>query len=469
MRAVKLGLMIVGTVAGILVALFGIFLIYAAFEPNVLVVPSGIGGDALWGAIFILSGVPITIFCLSSIREEERNQIATEGAEKVLLGQKKLKEVAYCRRCGYQNTDDANFCRNCGLQLKAELEIKRPSPKTLWYKAGRRELTTSYPPSPYYVPTETRGSRIGKLSLVLIFLVIVFTTSNVMTYISLWNLNKQQESMTHEYSSVQSSYNNLKSSYEKIKSDYESVLRNYESLNRSVSGLFNILCYYSIPEAFKRSLNDGEVRETSSVVSTICDRNDFWGTHERIYNYITSNIKYAYDVDMPHIVGYSGIWYGSKYYISDFTIKNTRDYVQSPSLTLKISQGDCEDQAVLAYAMMKYYEKYVCGVEYSLYIAEITFNDGNGHVSLIRPVKGGKICIIDPAMHYLTSTSDWWGLLHKIASKDVRSELQAYSNHCMLNGGISYVKLYEVNISDGSYRVVAEGNLSELAVSLGES
>jgi len=48
------------------------------------------------------------------------------------------------------------------------------------------------------------------------------------------------------------------------------------------------------------------------------------------------------------------------------------------------------------------------------------------------------------------------------ASKSAASELQAYSNNWLLNGGINSITLYDVDISDGSYQIVASGGLSEI-------
>ncbi len=41
------------------------------------------------------------------------------------------------------------------------------------------------------------------------------------------------------------------------------------------------------------------------------------------------------------------------------------NYVQDPLFTAKHREGDCEDQAILVYAMIKYYQIYIYGKEYA--------------------------------------------------------------------------------------------------------
>ena len=142
-------------------------------------------------------------------------------------------------------------------------------------------------------------------------------------------------------------------------------------------------------------------------------------------------------------------------YITSFEILTERNYVQTPELTLEIKQGDCEDQAILTYAMIEYYMKHIIGTEYLLYIALIDFSDGSGHTAVFLPAQGGQVCIIDPAGSYLTKTE--WG---EITAKSAQQELQAYSNYLSSYGSISSIKLYDVSIVDGSYKVVAEGGIS---------
>jgi hypothetical protein len=195
-------------------------------------------------------------------------------------------------------------------------------------------------------------------------------------------------------------------------------------------------------EAMPRVLNSYAVSATSSAVYDAgASKSDLWGSIEKIYSYIASSIKYVQDIEMP-------IWYVSetiklndRIYIYSVKYYNRWDYIQTPELTLKIRQGDCDDQAVLAYAMIKYYMRSVYGTDYALYMAYVAFSGGGAHMAVVMPVQGGNICIIDPAGHYLTST--WYG---RITSRPALEELQRYSNHWASEGGIRYMELWSIGL-----------------------
>ncbi|MEM2529151.1 MAG: zinc-ribbon domain-containing protein [Ignisphaera sp.] len=412
--------------------------------------------------------------------------------------------MSFCPYCGKPVPEWAKFCKHCGKRLTEEVPAR--------HKTQRGRVEQWPASSDYYIPVKAQKKRrIGKGTIILLLLVMMLITLNILAYVNLQEITGKYEILRNDYSKLKSNYNTLKTSYEKLKSDYnnldntyqrlksdysslevsyeklksdynalqysyqqlrlnyEYALQNYGSLSNKVSKLYNSFKLYHIPEAFKRCLNDEEIRKVASVVSQISNPNYSWDTYERIYNYIVSNIKYARDIDMLYVTEIGRILLDSNYYVVDFTIGSTSDYTQPPSLTLKIKQGDCEDQAILAYAMIKYYYRYIHGREYNLYIAEVVFNDGSAHAAVILPVMGGKVCIIDPAGNYLTSTFDSWTWTRRIASKDAVSELQAYSNHWFSNRGIKSITLYDINVSDGSYWIVASGSLSEIASFLSRS
>jgi hypothetical protein len=45
-------------------------------------------------------------------------------------------------------------------------------------------------------------------------------------------------------------------------------------------------------------------------------------------------------------------------------VETIANYVQTPEWTLTQKQGDCDDQAALEYAMLRYYNKYIAGTDY---------------------------------------------------------------------------------------------------------
>jgi len=308
-----------------------------------------------------------------------------------------------------------------------------------------------------------------KIILPVSFLIVGIFIGYMMGQLQIFQLRSEIASLQSGYSSLQSTYNSLQSEYNSLQSDYSSLQSNYQALQDAYSHLSDDVSSLNdflrslafIPDAFKRTLNDAAIKETAGAVNSAgVSRTDHWSSYQRIYNWITSNIKYVYDVEMPYLnLHWSAITSAGEHsYITGFDVLMLENYVQTPKLTLEIKQGDCDDQAILAYAMIKYYMKYVSGAEYALYIASITFNSGSAHLAVFLPVQGGQLCIVDPAGNYLTST--WWG---SITSNPALSELQSYSNHWSSQGGINNMVLYDVNVVDGSYSVIAEGNISEIA------
>lgn len=282
-------------------------------------------------------------------------------------------------------------------------------------------------------------------------------------------LQSQYSSLNNQYASLNSQYQSLQGMYNLLSSDYDALLGECARLNSTVANIISTTdSYAGLTASFPRVLNDNAVKATASAVTAAgASKSDYWGSIQKIYRYVTSNIAYVHDIEMPYwyishtmtIKGQTYI-YGADYF-------KFQNYIQTPELTLEIKQGDCDDQAILAYAMIKYYMKYVYGTEYSLYLAHVEFSDGSAHLSVVMPVQGGNICIIDPAGSYLTSTLYIWQYV--ITQKPALQELQAYSNHWKYGGGtgpITYIKLYRVNVVDGSYTVAAEGTISQVAAAL---
>jgi len=246
----------------------------------------------------------------------------------------------------------------------------------------------------------------------------------------------------------------------------EQILQDYLNLSKEVQKLRALLLSYAFaPDAFPRVLNDEAVKRTrDAVLSATSGSSDEWDAYQGIYRYVTDNIKYAYDIEMPYISDYQIRTYGGHDYVTGFLddIVNIQNYVQSPDLTLRLKSGDCEDQTVLVYAMMKYYTGYMAGTDRSVDAAYIRFSDGSGHMAIAVPVEGGKICIIDTTGGYLTSSGG------KITSKPALQELQSYSDFWAPQyGPITYMALYRVNTTDGSYTTVASGSLAAVASTVG--
>jgi hypothetical protein len=80
------------------------------------------------------------------------------------------------------------------------------------------------------------------------------------------------------------------------------------------------------------------------------------------------------------------------------------------------------------------------------------------------PVSGGEVTILDPAGNYLTKTGS------TIDSRGAVAELEAYNSHWFSqNGSITDIKLYSVNMTDGSYTTVSQGTRAQVAAWLAGS
>ena len=287
-------------------------------------------------------------------------------------------------------------------------------------------------------------------------------------------LSKEYEALKTEIENLQSQYTKLSSDYDAVQSqfrllsdDYEEVSGYLKNLSADVRSIIKLLNYYcSIPEAFEYVLNGEELMKIASTVSTVTEESkNNWFAYEKIYKYVTYQIDYAPDVEFPYIGEYFHKILDGREIITGFSVDTKMNYVQTPRFTIEYKQGDDEDQVILAYAMIKYYERNIYETEYTLYIADIKFSDGSSHLALFLPVIGGRtrenrLCILDPAGPYFTSK---YG---EITQREIPTEFEVYSKAWKTAGEIKNIKLYDIDVTDGSYTVAASGTLDEVAAFL---
>jgi len=219
------------------------------------------------------------------------------------------------------------------------------------------------------------------------------------------DLNINYETLEDQRDDVQDQYSTLSSQFNALQIDYASTKTKYKGLSNDVQDFEDLLqsyCYFE--ESFSRVLSSNEVNKVSSIVFSITRSSDIWYSYEKIYDYIVDNVEYVNDILLPYIYTYQHTSIDGDDVITSFTTNTRGEYIQTPQLTLDIEQGDCDDQAILAYAMIGYYDKYIHGTEYNLYIASIDFSEGEGHATVFLPVENGKLCIVDPAGNYLTKS-----------------------------------------------------------------
>jgi len=308
------------------------------------------------------------------------------------------------------------------------------------------------------------------------------------------SLQSTYGSLQTSHSSLQADYNALSSQYDTLQAsvdsglaslsaDYVSLQKDYDDLStmlgnsvygtpgdtQMLNNLYKLTLavrslnstlweYCNVVSSFKNTLTTADVLKMEAQVrSIIGSSTDAWANYQRIHQYITSNVKYVYDIEFPYIHGYRYIDVNGVRYLTDFDVSTIENYIQTPEWTLQNKQGDCDDQGALEYAMLRYYNKYIVGTDYNLYLAEFDFSDGSGHIAVFMPVSGGKLTILDPAGNYLTSTYS------NIASKAAASELETYNSRWASNGSITKIRLYWINLVDGSYNLVSEGTRAQVA------
>jgi len=212
-----------------------------------------------------------------------------------------------------------------------------------------------------------------------------------------------------------------------------------------------------LPEALAHVLIKNEVLAVGKLVVELnTDLNDVYETVESIYTWIINNVKDISDPEIPaplpdktrcvRIVE-------EKYCYYEVTL--VQNYIQTPWFTAKHRQGDCEDQAILAYAMIYFYLGYVRGekVADKLLFAIIDLNSGRKHAAIIMLNKNDVI-IVDPGGKYITRSG-----LSKVFPRGIYEELINYSNYWFEEGGIAYMHLYRVDVENGTYQKVAGGDI----------
>jgi hypothetical protein len=294
----------------------------------------------------------------------------------------------------------------------------------------------------------------GILGAVGIQLFVTYQISELSTKIV--ELESQYEPLLNEYSLITSQYSILESEYNFLVYHYNLVSGHLSELSNDVDILNDMLNRYcKIPEAFKYVLNEEEVNKIGATVTSITeDSTEILEACDDVYKYVTNNIDYVHDIDFPYVINYHRTTINGTEYITSFTMGSTKNYIQTPQFTLEKEQGDCDDQTVLAYAMIKYFEREIQGIENTLYIADIEFLRGSSHLAIFLPVESGRLCILDLTGHFLTSQ---YG---SITSKEAASELENYSDWwSSTEGEITHIDLYDVDVVDGNHTIAASGDL----------
>ena len=264
--------------------------------------------------------------------------------------------------------------------------------------------------------------------------------------------------MSDQHNQLAVDYANVNEELNKTRREFDITINYYEQVSDDIDDLSELLDSYTfVKDSISRVLNDQTIVEVSDTVLLILkDERSLWESYENIYDYIESKIEYTRDTEYPYLRCHNFSIDGNNL-VSGFDTYIRRNYIQTPEFTLKYKQGDCDDQAVLQYAMMKNYINYIFGANYTLYLMEITLADDISHIAVLQPVQENDICILDPAGEYLTSS------YNRIAIKEADEELRRYSEYWGKTeyGEILSITLYDVHVGTGGYRVAFEGTLDQ--------
>jgi hypothetical protein len=397
-----------------------------------------------------------------------------------------LRRSSYCALLGVKVRDPLK--PPC-LTESALLPEVKPMTEVVRPQAGAG--SEREPPAASRKQPVKKNSAALAVALILLILLVLSNATWYFEYLRLsteyTNLVNRYQDLISNYYTLLSNYNDLKRNFDflnksysslffehaKLMREYDSLLSGYASLkdksiktSSSLLSLLNeleLLAY--IPDAFKRVLNWKAVEAIGKYVNESgVNPWDYWGSIQKIYDYIRAKVRYTYDVEIPVPNPPLPPNADEELLLGGWSYTMRRDYVQTPEFTIKYGQGDCDDQAVLAYAMIKYYMIRVHGREYALYIAEIVFSNVS-HLAVFLPVRGGGLTIVDPAGSYLTVDSRG-----RICSRPASVELQRYRDWWSSgNYQIKRIELYSVDVKTGSYEQVASGTLEEIAAFLSKS
>lgn len=277
------------------------------------------------------------------------------------------------------------------------------------------------------------------------------------------NLKIEYQLLESAYSEISNNYQQLLENYSKLNSQYEELEKNYIRvsylalrLNKTLSDLtLELLSYCCLPYAFERVLDIDEINAVGIYVENITDPNDLWKSIENMYYWVQKKITYVEDMYIPYpklaiCERFTRICY--------YEYTSVKNYVQTPLYTARSSRGDCEDQAILLYAMIKYYLLNIHHEDMPIWIGVVNFHDGSRHVALFIPVGEGNLTILDPAGSYLTTDRN-----NTITSRLTRFELTMYVIHWLSHGNkiVNLIELYAIDPYTGVYKLVAIASITD--------
>ncbi|MCW4014238.1 MAG: hypothetical protein NWF07_14805 [Candidatus Bathyarchaeota archaeon] len=277
--------------------------------------------------------------------------------------------------------------------------------------------------------------------------ITTLTNENTQLTSQLTELNEDYDNLRTQYTAKTHELTELQTDYGSLRQDYEQTYTDWITLSEDVLDFYNyIQSYVNTEDSFKRVYTTTELEKIADTIEDVTRmEDDNWQAYWYIHQYVRDEIQYAYDEEIPVITTYTYYPDAPDTQLTGFQTSTRENYLQNLDYTIEYQQGDCDDQAMLEYAMIQYYGEYIYGTQYRLYLAMITFNNGISHLAVFMPVQNNQICILDPSGNYQTGT--WTSITAKTAS----TELTKYDTHWTEEGGIQEITLYQIDIDTGTY------------------
>jgi hypothetical protein len=279
----------------------------------------------------------------------------------------------------------------------------------------------------------------------------VLSTQNDKLLANYTALSTQEKSLSDNYNQLQGNYGQLQSNYKDLKTFLGGLSSSILSLNETLytTGF--------LPKAFSRTLNNQEVSNVTSLVSSL-DQTEpsSLAAYNKIYSYVSGFITSVHETSYPYLQPSYSTINGTKY-VSSFTIGYHEVYFRTPSETIKYREGNAVDQAVLQYAMMINYQQNIKKVSQDIYLGLIDFQDGTQGAAVFVPSPNGQLTIFDASGRYMTHD------FNQVTAKLAAAEMGAYYNTYADQGKVIVnFTLYKINTVDGSVVSIVKGPLSNI-------
>jgi len=267
-----------------------------------------------------------------------------------------------------------------------------------------------------------------------------------------------------EYQAVQTVNTKLNSDLAQLENENRGLTYELNDANENWMSLSDhvlefrdeLYSYCVLNESFPRIFSSIELDKIADKVEVVTrGGGDIWDGLNSIHKYVRDEVDYVYDSEVPVISTYRYYGDDDDPLLVDFETQYRQNMYQSLDFTVEYEQGDCDDQAMLEYAMIKYYQRYILEAEYRLYLVYMGWED-SAHLTVFQPVQGDNICILDPAGQYQTGTT------RSLSQNSIRDELMKYQNHWYDEyGAILELSFWVVDIDTGSYDESFSGSLEE--------